>query len=720
MKALGYLPLAIEQAGAYISDAQIRLDEYLPLYKRYHRDLLQRLPLCDICNNRQETVYTTWEVSYRTLELQDDGTARLLLLLTFLHRESAWEGLFHLAIGQTREVGSVDLPVDLLWLVDLYKNKFAFSSAIGRIMSFSLAKRGVPPPPGTIKFHPLVHSWGRDRLSSMTRKRHEIHAMVIVGRAAETLAKHPSLDEDGSLKRRLLSNADACLEIIETDADAAFYSTFISEPSGLTALYFIANLYVEFGRLHQAESILRHVQKPEDDDSQLSLRIQCQSRLADVLAELAQLEEAKRLHEDSLTRLNGLFDDIDPRVLTATNGLGNVLWNMRRIPEAMKVLESLIPQLARCTSDMTELHRAAAATLSLVYAQSGMMKEAVASQQQVIDSLSKDTSVDVLSTLEPQYKMAIVLQLNGEWSQAIAIFSDVFTTRLKLLGPDTLDTARSANSLGRISYFLGDFTRARELLDFAWKQMHKLKLGNTHQAMLRTLYNLGVLNREEGFYEEALELLEHASELQLAFGAIQRNHDYLLCQIALAELKNEYGQPEEAITILTKVLSIQKSGMQPEQPDCIRAIRVMAQSLIQVGDLTRAEEVLSETSKSLTANHPEGLLNKVVHAKLRLCQNRGDEVLEGLKDTVSRLSRVLGTEHPETILARSLLGHIMVQLGLEQEGLEIFRLSTEALTKCLGTEHPKVKRLVELQATSVASTQRPHEVKGKTKQMTIQ
>ena len=36
----------------------------------------------------------------------------------------------------------------------------------------------------------------------------------------------------------------------------------------------------------------------------------------------------------------------------------------------------------------------------------------------------------------------------------------------------------------------------------------------------------------------------------------------------------------------------------------------MAQSLIQVGELTRAEEVLSEASKRLTANHPEGLLNK--------------------------------------------------------------------------------------------------------------
>ena len=147
-----------------------------------------------------------------------------------------------------------------------------------------------------------------------------------------------------------------------------------------------------------------------------------------------------------------------------------------------------------------------------------------------------------------------------------------------------------------------------------------------------------MLNREEDFYEEALELLEHAFELQLAFVEIPRKHDYLLCQIALAELKNEREQPEEAITILPRVLSIQESGMRPEQPDCIRAIRVMAQSLIQVENSPAPKRFLSEASKCLTTNHPEGLLNKVVHAKLRLSQHHGHEVLEELKDTISRLS----------------------------------------------------------------------------------
>ena len=111
-------------------------------------------------------------------------------------------------------------------------------------------------------------------------------------------------------------------------------------------------LYVEFKKLHQAESILSHVIRPEDDDSRLNLRMQFQSRLAEVLMASQQFEKAKRLNEDSVTRLIALFDDIDPQVLSATFGLGNISWRIRRILGAIKVLEPLISRLARCTSDM--------------------------------------------------------------------------------------------------------------------------------------------------------------------------------------------------------------------------------------------------------------------------------------------------------------------------------------------------------------------------------
>jgi hypothetical protein len=59
VQKLGCLPLAIEQAGAYISDVQIPLSEYLPLFEKHRRELLKRPIIGDIYNSRRQTVFTT-------------------------------------------------------------------------------------------------------------------------------------------------------------------------------------------------------------------------------------------------------------------------------------------------------------------------------------------------------------------------------------------------------------------------------------------------------------------------------------------------------------------------------------------------------------------------------------------------------------------------------------------------------------------------------------
>lgn len=642
------------------------------------------------------------------LEIQDSAAAEMLLLLAFFHYETVWEGMFELAIGREDEDAGTEHPADMSWLIDLYKNRFAFNSAVGKIMSFSLAKRGVAPPPGVIRLHPLVHSWSRDKLSPSKRQRNGIHALFVIGKASEKLSKNPSMDEDSSSKRRLLSNADACLGFIESDAISNIFQLFVLEPGGLKALYSIANLYFEFGRLHQVADLLKHVinhepSSSEIESSETGIRVQCQSRLAEVFEQLGKLEEAKTLYEDSMAKSTKLYGDTDPRVLAAMGGLGTVLWEMRQVQEARKLLENLLSTISKSASGLGEVGRKAGSTLSLVYGTLGMMGEAVASQRQVLDDITADSSVNILTTLEPRYRMALVFQMSGEWSQAMELFSEVFALRLRLLGPETLDTARAANAFGRSLCILGKYAKSREMLDFAWKQQQKLKLGNTHRAMLRTLYNIGVLNREEGLYDEALELLEHASALYLKLGAW--HNSYLLTQIDLAELKKECGQPQEAVAILEKVRLAQQKDRLPEQAECIRATIVMAQSLLSLGEDIRAESVLAETknirSHFLTPDHPETLSINVTKAAIRLDQNRGAEVLDSLKDTISRLERVLGKGHQDTILATVLLGRIYLQVGLVEEGLDQIKLSTKALKDCLGTNHPNVRRLVELQATSI-------------------
>src|SRR6266481_1081281 len=80
VKELGYLPLAIEQAGAYIW-AQ---DSALSVYLKEYRENFQM-----VTDNRPQglegyaTVYTTWQISLEAIKAKTPDAAELLLLCGF-------------------------------------------------------------------------------------------------------------------------------------------------------------------------------------------------------------------------------------------------------------------------------------------------------------------------------------------------------------------------------------------------------------------------------------------------------------------------------------------------------------------------------------------------------------------------------------------------------------------------------------------------------------
>src|ERR1700674_2556134 len=80
IKELGYLPLAIEQAGAYIWAQGIALAGYLLEYKSNFQNVTE---------SRMEglegytTVYTTWQISLEAIKQQNLEAAELLHLYGF-------------------------------------------------------------------------------------------------------------------------------------------------------------------------------------------------------------------------------------------------------------------------------------------------------------------------------------------------------------------------------------------------------------------------------------------------------------------------------------------------------------------------------------------------------------------------------------------------------------------------------------------------------------
>ena len=92
VQELGYLPLALDQAGAYIHIAQYSLGRYLKEYKTNAGYLLSKRWKGGK-QDQDRSVFATWEISFNAIQQKSPNAARLLLICGFLNNDDIWEEL---------------------------------------------------------------------------------------------------------------------------------------------------------------------------------------------------------------------------------------------------------------------------------------------------------------------------------------------------------------------------------------------------------------------------------------------------------------------------------------------------------------------------------------------------------------------------------------------------------------------------------------------------
>lgn len=90
VKVLGNLPLAIDQAGAYIHRLRLTATRYLSHLEKKASHVLSQRPPYAVWPYR-ETVFITWEISLQAIKIRDPEAAELLQVCAFLSGEDISE-----------------------------------------------------------------------------------------------------------------------------------------------------------------------------------------------------------------------------------------------------------------------------------------------------------------------------------------------------------------------------------------------------------------------------------------------------------------------------------------------------------------------------------------------------------------------------------------------------------------------------------------------------
>jgi Predicted transcriptional regulators len=153
VQILGGLPLAMDQAGAYIEETGCGLAGYLQLYKQQRKQLLERRGTPS--EEHPQSTVTTFALAYQRVKELNPAAAELLCLCAFLYPDDIPEKLI--------EAGAECLEEPLRHVV---KDSYQFNQAIATLRTLSLVRRS--PETRALSVHRLVQVVLRERMDPST------------------------------------------------------------------------------------------------------------------------------------------------------------------------------------------------------------------------------------------------------------------------------------------------------------------------------------------------------------------------------------------------------------------------------------------------------------------------------------------------------------------------------------------------------------------------
>ncbi|KAG8532764.1 uncharacterized protein KY384_002642 [Bacidia gigantensis] len=552
-RKLGYLPLALTQAGASIRQNICTLEEYLELYDMHKAEMLKD-HLVQGTDQYKHTIYTTWEVSVQRIQKTGTKVAtdalEILYTMAFLHFERIPRDLFFNAwVNMKRSTSFLPRATN--------GEELRFRRALSLLESHSLVYLDAGGKSYTM--HPMVHLWSRERFDSEEQQLWSDIAVNVLSESLAIVANKSSRE----YRRGLIPHIDACLS---QQHRAATFVKYQDTQTLAKAMKF-SDVYAENGEWHKAEGLQRRVVKAREEQLGLAHAdtLDVMAQLADGCWNLFNIPEAILLYGKIAENGAQAYGTQDPRALKVIDNMAKTLWLAGKTSEALRWSE-------RATIAMTtELGEGHPDTLTAVF------------------NLARN-HIHQGSPEEAAKKLEFVL-----------------AQRRRMLGESHPDTLSAFAELGVACYHLRQLDKAEDLLNRVLHERSRI-LGSHHAYTLWAVNDLAKIYTEQGRSKEAEHLLTDILDIvTLTLGA--EHIGMLMTKYNLVRAYNGQGKWAQGRTTLLELMAIQGRKLPAMHPDCLSSRLELARTKRHLGELEPAERelrgLIEEMKKVLGQHHPQ-------------------------------------------------------------------------------------------------------------------
>ncbi len=620
--ALGQLPLAVEQASAWLEQTGMPARAYIEqLATQSTRILALNQP-----PDYPMPVVATWNLSFDRLKGRSPAAVRLLQLCAFFS-----PGPISMDLLYSDEMNEALLPFD-----ETLTEKLMLGRVIRDISRFALVK--VDQGSNSLQIHRLVQAVIRSQMSDEEQEeaRHEVHKILAGARPRQGETDDPANWSTYDIIWPHLgpSQAEECDDprTRQLLIDWVRYQWKHGEfESGLSLASRLENLWT-----HQL-----------GPDHQQTLHLQFQ--IANVLRSQGRFTDARDLDTYVLERQRAVLGADHPYALMTANGLGADLRAIGEFQEALasdrETYESFKEQFgedyprtlmaahnlasslrlvgdcfaARALDEQTLDRRRqvlgrdhpytlySAADLAHDMRAAGAFRDSVNLLRETLEKYREVLGDDMTDTLRTATSLAVSLRKAGEQSEAMKLAQDTYERYKRRYGSDAPDAQSCALNLACDYAAVDDMPRALELVTGV-KAVLQASLGGDHPNTMVAANNLACYLRCIGRLLEALELTDDTlGRMQRKLGA---SHPLTLsCAVNLANCRGDSGDLEAAEAVERRTIALLRETLGPDHPDTLVCEANLAITLRQAGRRADAEElrarIFADFSRVLGAGHPD-------------------------------------------------------------------------------------------------------------------
>jgi tetratricopeptide (TPR) repeat protein len=570
---LGDLPLALEQAGAMLSETGMPVDVYLRLLKEQASRILSEGKSPDY----PQSMTAAWKLSVATLQQRLPQALELLRCCAFFGPEPIPRSVF-------RPAKSATTPV-----AEMISNPILMASAIRELGRYAL----VSLDGNAVKVHRLIQALLRDELSEEQRAAYRHEAHLILANAAPA-------DPDNSTTwprfKELLPHVNAESTELPKSSEprvrdlARSMMRYLYQSGDYTSGLSLTERFIEQWTKDSG---------PDDPDV-----LRAQRHLGNIQRLLGRYSESYRVTEESLVRCRATMGEDDPTTLSLRAAFAADLRARGSFAAALELDEASrdLFEAQYGTEDSRSLRLLS--SLALDYGLNSDYSRARDLYEQAYTGMSLASSdATAFDRLSAWIGLSWTLRLMGRYREAYDVGQDAwdFGQDPEGLGPDHLATLRSVNTYTIVCRRIPE--RRQEALDLAGPtyELATSRFGENHPDTLAIAISLSNLLRttDESYHGEALALAKSTVDrYPRAYG---EDHPYNYgCMSNLALLRRVTGESAAARELDERALRGLTASLGRNHHFTLSVATNLASDLALLGHSQEARRLGEDTLPRLT------------------------------------------------------------------------------------------------------------------------